>query len=158
MKKVTVGNVIEFIEEIRKITMDEKTAVVQREEQLAYKKDLQLQIEEIKKLAKDGQEDEAYQKAVNELDKLRLDGEIDRLVYEQRADSLTEKGICVIFRPKLADFTEIEKETNINILRVLLAILLFLIDILFRSFMYTKKKKAKREMTEDERLDSMRGR
>ena len=115
-------------------------------------------IQECIDLAKNGQEDEAYQKAVNELDKLRLDGEIDRLVYEQSADSLTEKGICVIFRPKLADFTEIEKETNINILLVLLAILLFLIDILFRSFMYTKKKKAKREMTEDERLDSMRGR
>lgn len=80
MKKVTVGNVIEFIEEIRKITMDEKTAVVQREEQLAYKKDLQLQIEEIKKRMH--YEYKAANEKSNKNNRMSASVEIGRLAIE----------------------------------------------------------------------------
>lgn len=57
-----------------------------------------------------------------------------------------------------ADIKEIPENHNIDVPLVILALLLFIIDLIFRNFVIKKRKKKVREMTDEEQIESMRGR
>ncbi|MBQ3041402.1 MAG: VWA domain-containing protein [Clostridia bacterium] len=52
----------------------------------------------------------------------------------------------------------VSKTYNIDIPLVILALILFIIDLIFRNFVIKKRKKKVKEMTDEEQLESMRGR
>ena len=62
------------------------------------------------------------------------------------------------FMKKDTDEKEVTEEKDIDIYLVILALILFILDIIFRSFVIKKRQKKQKEMTEEERLESMRGR
>ena len=57
-----------------------------------------------------------------------------------------------------ADIKEIAENYNIDVPLVILALILFIIDLIFRNFVIKKRKKKVREMTDEEQIESMRGR
>lgn len=57
-----------------------------------------------------------------------------------------------------ADIKEIAENHNIDVPLVILALILFIIDLIFRNFVIKKRKKKIKEMTDEEQIESMRGR
>lgn len=57
-----------------------------------------------------------------------------------------------------ADEKTVSETSSIDVPLVILALVLFIIDLIFRNFVIKKKKKKVREMTDEEQIESMRGR
>lgn len=78
--------------------------------------------------------------------------------YSQDGSDFNEKRVNGFFT-RGKDIVETRSKTyNIDIPLVILALILFIVDLIFRNFVIKKKKKKVKEMTDEEQLESMRGR
>lgn len=69
-----------------------------------------------------------------------------------------EKRLKNMFKRTEADEKTISETFSIDVPLVVLALALFIIDLIFRNFVIKKRKKKVKEMTDEEQIESMRGR
>ncbi len=62
------------------------------------------------------------------------------------------------FEKRIDEEENITKTYNIDIPLIILALILFIVDLIFRNFVIKRRKKKVKEMTDEEQLESMRGR
>ncbi len=85
---------------------------------------------------------------------------LNGLVTNPKSDGLLDGGIFDFEESFRSDGTEkeINEKHNIDIPLIALALVLFVLDIIFRNFVIKRKPKKKDELTDEEVLESMRGR
>ena len=113
------------------------------------------------KAAKEGNEEaeqKAYDDVVAAIDEVRKKLNIKETAYEGIVSMMDETGVISTFRTNTREIKKVTETIPFDIPLIAIALVLFVLDIVFRNFVIKRKPKKVKELSEEEVLESMRGR